>query len=77
MFIFFFNRNSGFIVNLISKIHNFCEKKKYIFNVLPKYLIITLFLPFRNTVYCLLGKKKNYILFWLNYKLHHLSLVKV
>jgi hypothetical protein len=28
-------------MNLISGIHNFCERKKYAFNILPEYSIIT------------------------------------
>jgi hypothetical protein len=31
----------GHIINLISGTHNFCERKEYAFNILPKYLIIT------------------------------------
>ena len=28
-------------MNLISRTHNFCERREYAFNVLPEYLIIT------------------------------------
>jgi hypothetical protein len=28
------------IINLISETHNFCERRKYAFNILPEYLII-------------------------------------
>jgi hypothetical protein len=42
MRIFSFHRSGGPIMNLISGIHNFCEKREYIFNILPKYNIITL-----------------------------------
>ena len=28
-------------MNLISEIHNFCERREYTFNVLPEYNIIT------------------------------------
>jgi hypothetical protein len=28
-------------MNLINGTHNFCERKKYIFNILPEYNIIT------------------------------------
>ena len=28
------------IINLISRVHNFCERREYTFNILPKYLII-------------------------------------
>ena len=31
----------GPIMNLISEIHNFCERREYAFNVLPEYIIIT------------------------------------
>ena len=30
----------GPIMNLISRIHNFCGRREYAFNVLPEYLII-------------------------------------
>ena len=40
-FFFFFLGVMDPIMNLISKIINLCEKRKYTFNILPEYLIIT------------------------------------
>jgi hypothetical protein len=31
----------GLTINLISRTHDFCEKKEYVFNVFPEYNIIT------------------------------------
>ena len=45
-----------FIINLISKIHNFYEREKYIFNILPEYNIIT-------QATKKIGKKHKYMIF--------------
>ena len=36
-----FTKVMGPTINLISRTHDFCEKKEYVFNILPEYSIIT------------------------------------